>query len=366
MSDAELRELARLKGDDVPLLAAAAHRVRLHYCGSGVGLEGILSAKTGGCPEDCQFCSQSVASSQPIGAIDLMPVPEVVRAAEETASLGALEFCIVLATRGPSRRTMRWLHQVVPEVKARTGLQVAVSAGILDDHLAGEMAQIGVHRYNHNLETARSFFPRVVTTHTYDERYETCRLVKEHGMELCSGVLLGMGESDEQRIELLADLRRLDPTEVPVNFLNPRPGTGMANRPRLAALEALKWLAIARLALPHAVLRLAGGREITLAGLLALGLTGGANALILGNYLTTLGRNPDDDLALIAQLGMSSRRSEGTGALEVPRRCPSCGARIAVQVRPTGFQTTCQRCHRSVSGSVKPDVPILAADRMQK
>jgi biotin synthase len=161
-----------------------------------------------------------------------------------------------------------------------------------------------VHRYNHNIETARSFFGRIVTTHTWEERAETCRLVRHHGMELCCGVLLGMGESEAQRLELLEQLRQLDPAEVPVNFLNPRPGTPLAQRPIVGAMEALRWIALFRLALPGVILRYAGGREVTLGQLQAMGMTAGINALIVGNYLTTLGRPAEDDLRMLEDLRM--------------------------------------------------------------
>jgi biotin synthase len=169
---------------------------------------------------------------------------------------------------------------------------------------AKRFAEGGVHRYNHNLETARSFFPEIVTTHSYDDRLETCQLVRDEGMELCSGVLLGLGESDEQRLELLVDLQSILPDEVPINFLNPRPGTPLGDRPIMSAMEAIRWIALFRLALPATILRFAGGREVTLRELQIMGMTSGINALIVGNYLTTLGRSPEQDLAMLDDLEM--------------------------------------------------------------
>lgn len=300
----ELRALARVPDESVPSLAALAHDVRLAWCGPEVEVEGILSAKTGGCPEDCHFCSQSARFDSPVQATPFLDKGEVLTAARETAALGASEFCIVLAVRGPDERTLQRLCDLVPDVRAETGLEVAVSAGILTDDQARRLAGAGVHRYNHNLETARSFFPHVVTTHTWAERADTCRLVRQHGMELCCGALLGMGESAEQRIELLLQLREVDPAEVPVNFLNPRPGTPFADRPPTGALDAIRWIAVFRLALPSVILRYAGGREVTLGELQAMGMTAGINALIVGNYLTTLGRSPHEDLQMLADLKM--------------------------------------------------------------
>ena len=304
LTSEELSALGHLPSDHVPALAALAHEVRLSWCGAAVELEGILSVKTGGCPEDCHFCSQSARFESPVRATPVLDEAALVQAAEETKGLGASEFCIVLAVRGPDVRIMEQLLRLVPAVREATGLNVAVSAGILTNSQARALAGAGVHRYNHNLETSRSFFGQVVTTHTWEERFETCRLVRAEGMELCCGVLLGMGESDAQRIELLGQLREVEPAEVPINFLNPRPGTPFGDRPLVPPLEAIRWIAIARLALPSVILRLAGGREVTLRELQTMGMTAGINALIVGNYLTTLGRSPDEDLQMLEDLQM--------------------------------------------------------------
>jgi biotin synthase len=300
----QLAALAALPDSAVPSLAALAHEVRLAWCGETVEVEGILSAKTGGCPEDCHFCAQSSRFDTPVLATPFLDTDEVLEAARETARLGASEFCIVLAVRGPDERTLQRILDLVPVVQAETGLNVAVSAGILTEEQAERLAAGGVHRYNHNLETARSFFSNVVTTHTWEERRDTCQLVHAAGMELCCGVLLGMGESDTQRLELIGQLAELAPAEVPVNFLDPRPGTPLMIRKPVGALEAIRWIALFRLGLPDVILRYAGGREITLGELQALGLTGGINALIVGNYLTTLGRAPREDLDMLEDLKM--------------------------------------------------------------
>jgi biotin synthase len=176
-----------------------------------------------------------------VKATPFLDTDEVLAAARETADLGASEFCIVLAVRGPDDRIMDRLVDLAPLVHEETRLNVAVSAGILRLDQAQRLAAAGVHRYNHNLETARSFFPNVVTSHSWEERFETCRLVRETGMELCCGVLLGMGEKAEQRIELIGQLRRADPAEVPVNLLNPRPGTPLAVRRPMRPLDARRW-----------------------------------------------------------------------------------------------------------------------------
>jgi biotin synthase len=300
----ELAELANVPDSAVPALAALAHEVRLEWCGDTVEVEGILSAKTGGCPEDCHFCSQSAKFESPVQAMPFLDTADVLAAARETAALGATEFCIVLAIRGPDERTMDRICELVPLVQDEVGLNVAVSAGIVTEAQAKRFAEVGVHRYNHNLETAESFFENVVTTHTWAERFDTCQLIREQGMELCCGVLLGMGESVDQRLELIGQLRAVDPAEVPLNFLNPRPGTPFAGLPLTEPLEAIRWISLFRLGLPSVILRYAGGREVTLRELQALGLTSGINALIVGNYLTTLGRSPEEDLQMLSDLQM--------------------------------------------------------------
>jgi biotin synthase len=299
---------AELPDTELPDLIALANRVRLAHNGPGVELESIISAKTGGCAEDCAFCSQSRHWPSPVRPEPFVDIPSMVEAARRSEELGATEFCIVLAVRGPDDRIMEQTLAAVAALHDATGLRVACSLGILTRAQAEALAGAGVHRYNHNLEAARSFFPQIVTTHTWEERHETCRLVGEVGMELCSGGIMGMGETMRQRIELAFELAALGPREVPINFLNPREGTPLGDRPLLAPLEAVRMIALFRLVLPTAVLRPAGGREVILRDLQALGMLAGANALIVGNYLTTLGRSVDDDLRMLADLGMPIAR----------------------------------------------------------
>ena len=301
---AALMELAALDDAEIGELAALAHEVRGAYMGATVEIEGILSAKTGGCPEDCHFCSQSAAFDTKVKATPFLDTDEVLAAACETAALGATEFCLVLAVKGPDEAIMKRILELVPLIQSEAGLNVAVSAGILNEEQAQRLAAGGVHRYNHNLETARSFFGQIVTTHSWQERWDTCRLVQRHDMELCCGALLGMGETDAQRVELLGQLQELQPAEVPLNFLNPRPGTPLQIRTPLAPMDAIRWIALFRLALPGTILRYAGGREVTLGHLQEMGMTAGINALIVGNYLTTLGRSPEEDLQMLEDLQM--------------------------------------------------------------
>jgi biotin synthase len=301
---AQLLEMLRLPDEAVPDLLALAHEARLHWCGDEVEVEGIVSVKTGGCPEDCHFCSQSGLFQSPVRAAWL-DIPSLVQAAVETAATGATEFCIVAAVRGPDQRLMAQMREGVAAIRAAVDINVAASLGMLTQGQVDDLVEMGVHRYNHNLETARSHFPAVVSTHTWEERWSTLTMVRDAGMEVCCGGILGMGETIEQRAEFASELAELDPHEVPLNFLNPRPGTPFGDLPVMTGTDALRSIAAFRLALPRTILRYAGGREITLGDLGTRdGMLGGINAVIVGNYLTTLGRDPEEDLALLGELGM--------------------------------------------------------------
>ncbi|WP_280436122.1 biotin synthase BioB [Nocardia carnea] len=294
----------RLDDDQLEQLLELAHQVRMKWCGPEVEVEGIISLKTGGCPEDCHFCSQSGLFASPVRAAWL-DIPSLVEAAKQTAKTGATEFCIVAAVRGPDERLMAQVAAGVEAIRNEVDIQVACSLGMLTQDQVDRLAAMGVHRYNHNLETARSHFPNVVTTHTWEERWDTLRMVRAAGMEVCCGGILGMGETLEQRAEFAADLAALEPDEVPLNFLNPRPGTPFGDLEVLPAADALRAVAAFRLALPRTILRFAGGREITLGDLGARqGILGGINAVIVGNYLTTLGRPAEQDLDLLGELQM--------------------------------------------------------------
>jgi biotin synthase len=300
----QLVQILQLQDDDIPAVLELAHEVRMKWCGPDVEVEGIVSLKTGGCPEDCHFCSQSGLFDSPVRSVWL-DIPELVQAAKETAATGASEFCIVAAVRGPNERLMTQVKEGIDAINAAVDINIALSLGMLTQEQVDQFAEWGVHRYNHNLEAAKSYFPEVVTTHSYEERWETCLMVREAGMELCCGGLVGMGETLEQRAELAAELASLDPHEVPLNFLNPRPGTPFGDLPLMDSADALRTVAAFRLAMPRTVLRYAGGRELTLGDLGTRdGLLGGVNAIIVGNYLTTLGREVEEDLALLSDLRM--------------------------------------------------------------
>jgi biotin synthase len=305
-------EVLRLPDEALPELLQVAHDVRMKWCGPEVEVEGIVSLKTGGCPEDCHFCSQSGLFTSPVRAVWL-DIPSLVEAAKQTAATGATEFCIVAAVRGPDARLMAQMREGVKAIKEAVDIQVAASLGMLTQEQVDELVAMGVHRYNHNLETCRSYFPNVVTTHSWEERWGTLKMVRDSGMEVCCGGILGLGETVEQRAEFAAQLAELDPHEVPLNFLNPRPGTPLGDRPVVEGKDALRAIAAFRLAMPKTILRYAGGREITLGDLGTRdGLLGGINAVIVGNYLTTLGRPATSDLELLQELKMPVKALSAT------------------------------------------------------
>lgn len=300
--------MTELSKEEVPDLISLARKVTLKYKGDGVFLRSIISAQTGNCPEDCSFCSQSAHFDTEVEAQPLMARNKILLAAKQAEKMGAMDFCIVISAKGPTPRIFQKVLEAVDLLVDETDLKVGCSLGDLTEDQAYTLKEHGVWRYNHNLETCRSYFPNICTTHTYDDRRKTAELVKETGMNLCCGGILGMGESVKQRLELAFELRDLNPTWVPINFLNPRPGTPFENFQTVPPFEAVRTISIYRLILPDKILMTAGGREVTLRDLQAMGLVAGANAMILGNYLTTPGRSPEEDLKMLDDLEMPVRK----------------------------------------------------------
>jgi biotin synthase len=301
-----LTGLAVLPREEVGGLLTLADDVRRRASGNAAAVEVLFNAKKGGCSEDCHFCSQSARYATDVLAEPLRETHEFLEAAREARDRGAAEFCIVVAVRGPSNALLERVCEATRAIRAdMPEMHVAVSLGILTDAHCAQLAEAGVHKINHNLETSRRHFPAICSTHSYDERWETCLRAKRHGFELCSGGIIGMGETAEDRLDFLCALQELGPVEVPINFLNPRPGTPLSDRSIVDPVEALRFVAMARLALPYALVRLAGGREITLQGLQDLGMQSGASGIVLGAYLTTAGRDDEEDFAMLRRTGFA-------------------------------------------------------------
>ncbi len=291
-------------GEMWPLMAEA-HHLRERHFGRQVSFCVITNAKSGLCSEDCAFCSQAATASGEIPRYPVPPTEELVTAATQAAAAGASRFSLVTSGRGiTSRREQEVLLRTVAAIVDAVPIQVCASLGIVDRGFLKELKAAGVSRYHHNLETAASFFPHICATHSYEERVATIEAAREAGLSVCAGGILGLGESVAQRWELAQALKELPVDAVPLNFLHPLPGTGLAGRPLLSPLEALQIIIAFRLLFPDRPLIICGGRQVTLRSLAPLMFAAGANCLMTGDYLTTKGRLPEEDRQMLADLGL--------------------------------------------------------------
>lgn len=280
----------------------AAFRVRRHTFGRKVHIHVLENAKLGACPEDCGFCSQSARFHSPSGEAPIKSVEELVAGARRAAAARAKRYCMVTATRGPSARDLDVICEATRRIKAELNLEVCASLGLLTRDKAQRLAEAGVDRFNHNLETGAQHFERVVSTHSWSDRVNTVKLAKEAGMTTCCGGIIGLGESEEDILDLALALRALEVDSVPVNFLDPRPGTPLGERTRVEPTYALRVLCMFRFLHPQADLRVAGGREVTLRSLQGLALYP-ANSIFTSGYLTTGGAEPSWDHQMIRDMG---------------------------------------------------------------
>lgn len=300
------REEARaiLESSDVELLDLlnAAWRVRHHHFGNTVQLFFLMNAKSGLCPEDCSYCSQSKVSEAEIPRYNLLSAPKLLEAAKLAAERQSKTFCIVISARGPSEREMDFVCQIVPEIKRQYDLNICACLGLLTPEQAQRLAAAGVDKVNHNLNTSERFYREICSTHTYADRVATLAACRSAGLQLCSGGIMGMGESHDDLIDMALELRALSVESIPLNFLNSIDGTPLEGASRLTPRDCLRGLAMMRLTNPAAEIRIAGGREIHLGSLQALGLYA-ANSMFVGDYLTTKGQLPEADYKMIEDLG---------------------------------------------------------------
>lgn len=288
--------------DELLDLLHAAFRVRQRYHGRDVRIHVLQNAKSGLCPEDCAFCSQSVRFPTTVDRYPLQSVEELLAGARQAVAMGAVKYCMVTSTRGPSERDLDVICEAVRQIKRELNINVCTSLGLLKEGQAERLAAAGVTRFNHNLESSRAHFPAVCSSHSYDDRIRTVRAAKAAGLEACCGGIMGMGESAEDRVALAFELRQLEVESIPVNFLDPRPGTPLADRARLSPQDCLRALAMFRLVNPARDIRIAGGREVNLRQLQPLALYP-ANSLFSNGYLTTPGQGPEADRQMIADAG---------------------------------------------------------------
>lgn len=295
---------AILESADVDLLdvLAASWRVRHRHFGNTVQLFFLMNAKSGLCPEDCGYCSQSKVSDAEIPRYNLLSAPKLLEAARLAAERQSKTFCIVISARGPSEREIDFVCKIVPEIKQQYDLNVCACLGLLTPDQARRLAAAGVDKVNHNLNTSERFYGEVCSTHTYGDRVATLAACRAAGLQLCSGGIMGMGETHDDLIDMAVELRRLGVESIPLNFLNSIDGTPLEGQSRLTPRDCLRGLAMMRLVNPTAEIRIAGGRELHLGSLQPLGLYP-ANSMFVGDYLTTKGQLPEADYRMIEEMG---------------------------------------------------------------
>jgi biotin synthase len=299
---AEAQAILNSSNEDLSGLLNAAERIRQDVHGRDVTLHVLQNAKSGSCPEDCSFCSQSTKFETDVEQYRIQTVDELITAAREAYSLGATRYCMVTSTRAPTGRELETVCEATRRIKEEMPIEICASLGFLDGHSATTLAQAGVDRFNHNLETSERHFEKVVSSHTWQDRVDTIKAAKAAGMEACCGGIVGMGEESDDRVELAFSLRDLDVESIPVNFLDPREGTPLGDSERLSPEECLRTLAMMRFVNPTRDIRVAGGREKALGDKQGLALKV-ANSLFTEGYLTTGGQGYQSDIDLIEDAG---------------------------------------------------------------
>ena len=298
-------ELAALGPEETMDLITCADKIRRRYHNNRVFKCTIINAKSGRCSQDCAFCAQSAHHTTPVDTYELVSAEKIVEAGLAMKAAGGTQFSVVTSGLALNDADVDTVCRAVATLKDQTDLTLCASVGILSDSAAQALKAAGIERYHHNLETAASYFDQICTTHDYADDLKTVAAAKASGMNVCSGGILGMGESWEQRVELAYTLRSLDVDSIPINFLNPLPGTKLEDRPLMAPMEALKCVALFRFIHPRRDIPICGGREVTLGDFQSWLFMAGANGLMMGNYLTTQGRNYQMDLDMIKELGLS-------------------------------------------------------------
>ena len=306
ISNEDYEKLINVSDDSLTVLSEAANDITRKLCGNLVDVEALINAKKGKCQEDCSFCSQSAFYKTGIDTYKLLPSETIVQNAMLAKEDGVKSFCLVCAWRGPTENDFEQISSIIKKINEKVGIEVNCSLGFINHEMAIKLKKLGVKRYNHNLEASRSYFAKICTTHSYDERMQTNLIVKNAGLELCCGGIIGMGETRMQRLELGLDLAELSPEECPINMLVPQKGTPLELQTRLSIAEILRTIAVFRFLMPRTILKIAGGREVYLANDQEKVLLGGANGIITGGYLTIGGNSPTNDLKMISDIGLEA------------------------------------------------------------
>ncbi len=296
--------IVRCPDDELLDLLSAAFRIRRRFFGKSVQLYFLINAKSGLCPEDCSYCSQSRVSKAAIPKYNILDRERLLDGARIAHELNAKTYCIVISARGPNERELQAVEELVPEIKRQYGLKICTSLGLLTPEQADRLKACGVDRVNHNVNTSPEYYAQICSTHTYQDRLATLRVVRAAGMEICSGGIIGMGEADTDVVRMALELREVGAESIPINFLNAIDGTPLEGVDRLTPRHCLKVLCLFRFANPSREIRIAGGRELHLGSLQPLGLYA-ANSIFVGDYLTTKGQAPEADRAMIEELGFT-------------------------------------------------------------
>jgi len=295
-------DLMHSSDDGILAIIDAAFLIRRHYFSRNVTIHVIQNAKSGLCSEDCAYCSQSRSAHSDAPQYALQDVEKIIDGARKASALKALRYCVVISGRQPTAADFDIICNAVREIKKEIRIEVCTSLGLLNMEQARRLKNAGVDRFNHNLESSEKFYPSICTTHSYADRKRTAAIVKASGMELCSGGLIGMGESLEDRVEMAFALREVEADSIPLNFLDPRPGTALEKLTRLTPVDCLRTLAMFRFVHPDKEIRVAGGREACLGAMQVLSLYA-ANSIFTKGYLTTPGQGYEEDMDMIAKAG---------------------------------------------------------------
>jgi biotin synthase len=300
--------------DEIMVLVERAWEVRRENFADSTDMCSLVNAKSGGCAEDCGFCAQSRYAEADTPMHAMMEPEQILEHAKAAEAAGAHRFCMVTQGQGLSKRDFAKIVEGAKLVAEHTNLKRCASVGHMSGDRAKQLADAGIQRVHHNVETARSYYDEVTTTVRYEGRIRTIQAVKEAGLETCVGGILNLGETPRQRVEMAFELTEIDPDSVPINLLNPRTGTKFGDRPMMDPWEVIKWVAIFRLIIPGALFRLCGGRVENLGELQPLAVKAGLNGVMMGNFLTTLGAEPEDDRAMFEELGLNVARQPDNGA----------------------------------------------------
>jgi biotin synthase len=306
LTNTEIEELINVPSLDLKLLSDSANTITRNFQGNKVDVEQLANIKKNYCSEDCSFCGQSAFFDTGVDDYQLLPAEQIVKMAKKAKDEGAQSYCLVAAWREPSTSDFEKVCHIIEQINKQVGISIECSLGFLTFEQAKQLKALGVRRYNHNLETARSKFAEICTTHTYQDRIDTLHIARKAGLELCTGGIIGLGETRKQRLELIFDLAKLEPEEVTINLLVPIPGTPLQLQKPLPFEEILRMFAVTRFAVPKAIIKISGGREVHLPDSGEELLLSGANGIISAGYLTMDGNKMEKDLEIIKKINLEA------------------------------------------------------------